>query len=106
MGTSLAGMVQDARRYYVRAARLSTTEQERRSHGNAIVTEPQVHFIENFKIQLPDLRSQRLLVELYKREQMRTGDILRYLHESGVEGFEEPPDGLRRSEKIGMLMRL
>ena len=106
VGTSLAGMVQDARLYYVRAARLSTTEQERRSHGNAIVTEPQVHFIENFKIQLPDLRSQNLLVELYKREQMRTGDILRYLHESGVEGFEEPPDGLRRSEKIGMLMRL
>ena len=106
VGTALASMVQDARLYYVRAAKLSLTEQERWAHGNAIVTEPQVHFLENFNIQLPDDRSQLLLVELYKREEMRTGDILRFLHESSIEGFEDDPDDLRRSEKIGMLMRL
>ena len=106
VGTSLAGMVQGVRLYYVRAASLSLTERERRTHGNAIVTEPQVHFIENFNIQLPDQRSQLLLVELYKSGEMRTEDILRYLHESGVEGFEDDPDTLRRSEKISMLMRL
>ncbi len=106
VGTALASMVQDARLYYVRAAKLSLTEQERWVHGNAVVTEPQVHFLENFKIQLPDARSQRLLVELYKRGEMRTSDILRFLHESGIEGFEDDPEGLRRSEKIGMLMRL
>jgi hypothetical protein len=106
VGTALAGMVQGARLYYVRAARLSETEYERKTHGNAIVTEPQVHFIENFKIQLPDERSQQLLVELYKQEKMRTSDILRYLHQSKIEGFEDDPDSLRRSEKIGMLMRL
>jgi hypothetical protein len=37
---------------------------------------------------------------------MRTGDILSYLHESKIEGFEENPDYLKRSDKIGMLMRL
>ena len=65
-----------------------------------------MHFIENFNIQLPDQRSQLLLVELYKKGEMRTEDILRYLHESGVEGFEDDPDKLRRSEKISMHMRL
>ena len=106
VGTALACMVQGARLYYVRAARWSHTEQERRVHGNAVVTEPQVHFIENFMIQLPDDRALHLLVELYKQEQMRTSDVLRYLHQTGFEGFEEDPDKLRRSEKIGILMRL
>jgi Domain of unknown function (DUF6293)/DUF6293 C-terminal winged helix domain len=106
VGTALATMVQDARLYYVRSAKLSLTEQERWAHGNAIVTEPQVHFLENFKIQLPDARSQLLLVELYKQGEMRTSDILKFLHESGEEGFEDDPEGLRRSDKIGMLMRL
>ena len=106
VGTALASMVQDARLYYVRAAKLSLTEQERWAHGNAVVTEPQVHFLENFNIQLPDARSQILLVELFERGEMRTSDLLRFLHESGVEGFENDPDDLNRSDKIGMLMRL
>ena len=106
VGTSLAGMVQDARLYYVRAARYSNTDFERRNHGNSIVTEPQIHFIENFVIQLPDKRGQLVLVELYKKGEMSTSDILRLLHESDIEGFEEDPEDLRRREKIGMLMRL
>jgi len=106
VGTSLAGMVQDVRLYYVRAGKLSLTEKERRTHGNAIVTQPQVHFLENFKIQLPDDRSRKLLVELYKRGQMRTGDILKFLHSKGEDGFEQDPEGLPRSEKISLLMRL
>lgn len=106
VGTALASMVQDARLYYVRAAGLSLTQRERMIHGNAIVTEPQIHFLENFKIQLPDDRGQLLLVELYNRGEMRTGDVLNLLHNSGIEGFEDDPDKLRRNEKIGMLMRL
>jgi hypothetical protein len=106
VGTALASMVQGAKLYYVRAGGLSLTQQQRRVHGNAIVTEPQIHFLENFKIQLPDERGQLLLVELYKQEEMRTSDILNYLHESNIEGFEDNPETLRRNEKIGMLMRL
>ena len=106
VGTSLAGMVQDVRLYYVRAEKLSLTEKERMTHGNAVVTAPQVHFLENFKIQLPDERSQSLLVELYKRASMRTSELLSFLYEQGVEGFEEDPEKLRRNEKITLLMRL
>jgi hypothetical protein len=106
VGTSLASMVQDARLYYVRAARYSNTEYERRNHGNAIVTEPQVHFIENFNIQLPDKRAQLVLVELYKQGEMSTSEILQLLHTSNIRGFEEDPEDLQRQEKIGMLMRL
>lgn len=106
VGTAIATMVQDARLYYVRAARYSETVQERRSHGNAIVTQPQVHFIENFNIQLPDERGQLLLVELFKKEKMKTGELLGFLFEKGVEGFEDDPSNLNRSEKITILMRL
>ena len=106
VGTSLAGMVQDVRLYYVRAGKLSLTEKERMTHGNAVVTAPQVHFLENFKIQLPDERSQSLLVELYKRASIRTSEMLSFLYEQGVEGFEEDPEKMRRNEKITLLMRL
>ena len=37
---------------------------------------------------------------------MRTGDILKFLHSKGVDGFEQAPEGLPRSEKISLLMRL
>ena len=106
VGTAIATMVQDARLYYVRAARYSETAQERKSHGNAIVTQPQVHFIENFNIQLPDERGKKLLVELYRKEKMRTGELLEFLFREGVEGFEDEPTKLDRSEKITLLMRL
>ncbi len=106
VGTAIATMVQDARLYYVRAARYSETVEERRSHGNAIVTQPQVHFVENFNIQLPDDRGKLLLVELYKREKMKTGELLEHLYQQGVEGFEDDPSRLTRNEKITILMRL
>ncbi len=70
------------------------------------MTQPQVHFVENFNIQLPDERGQLLLVELYKREKMRTSELLEFLYKEGVEGFEIDPTGLGRSEKITLLMRL
>ncbi|HUV33664.1 MAG TPA: DUF6293 family protein [Candidatus Desulfaltia sp.] len=107
VGTAMAAMVQDARLYYVRCNRYSQTPEEKMSHGNAVVTTPQVHFIENFKIQLPDERGVRVLVELFGRGEMRTGDILRFLYREGVEGFaEEDPDALSREEKMTVLMRL
>jgi len=72
----------------------------------AIVTQPQVHFLENFNIQLPDERGKLLLVEIYKKEKMKTGDLLEFLYQQGVEGFEDNPSKLSRSEKITLLMRL
>ena len=106
VGTAIASMVQDARLYYVRCQRYSHTREEKMTHGNAIVTEPQVHFLENFRIMLPDERGMKVLVELYRQDKMRTSDLLGFLHSEGVEGFEEDPSGLSRSEKITLLMRL
>jgi hypothetical protein len=99
-------MVQDARLYYVRCNRYSETPEERRAHGKAIVTTPQVHFVENFNIGLPDDRGVKLLVEMYGRGRMRTSEILGFLHREGVEGFEDDPESLERRKKISMLMRL
>ncbi len=106
VGTAISTMVQDARLYYVRCNRYSQTPEEKRAHGNAVVTTPQVHFIENFNIGLPDHRGILLLVELYGRREMRTSEILGFLHEEGVEGFEEDPSRLSRGNKVAMLMRL
>jgi len=106
VGTAISTMVQDARLYYVRCQRYSETPEERRAHGKAIVTRPQVHFVENFNIRLPDRRGVALLVELYRRGSMRTSEILGFLHREGVEGFEADPSGLERGEKISLLMRL
>ena len=106
VGTAIATMVQDARLYYVRCQRYTRTREEKIAHGNAIVTEPQVHFLENFKIMLPDERGMKVLVELYSQGDMRTSDILEFLHADGVEGFDENPSRLNRSDKITLLMRL
>jgi hypothetical protein len=105
-GTAIAAMVQGARLYYVRCNRYIHTRQEKLSHGKAIVTEPQVHFLENFNIMLPDERGMRLLVKLYQTGDMRTSDVLEFLHGEGVEGFDDDPAKLSRGDKIGMLMRL
>jgi len=93
VGTAISTMVQDARLYYVRCNRYSETPEEKRAHGNAIVATPQVHFLENFNIRLPDERGVKLLVELYGRGSMRTSEILGFLHLEGVEGFEEDRRG-------------
>jgi hypothetical protein len=106
VGTAISAMVQDARLYYVRCNRYSQTLEEKQAHGNAIVTSPQVHFLENFNIRLPDGRGVRLLVELYRRGSMRTSEVLGFLHDEGVEGFEAYSDELGRGEKISLLMRL
>ena len=106
VGTSISAMVQDARLYYVRCNRYSQTPEEKQAHGNAIVTQPQIHFLENFNIRLPDEKGVKLLVELYRRGSMRTSEILAFLHGERVEGFEEDPDGLDRYGKITLLMRL
>jgi len=106
VGPKVAVMVQDARLYYVRCNRYVHTRQEKLSHGKAIVTTPQVHFLENFNIMLPDERGMKLLVKLHQTGDMRTSDILEYLHGERVEGFEDDPTKLSRGDKIGMLMRL
>jgi hypothetical protein len=105
-GTAIAAMVQGARLYYVRCNRYIHTRQEKLSHGKAIVTTPQVHFLENFNIILPDERGMKLLIKLLQKGSMRTSDILEYLHNEGFDGFEDDPDNLSRGDKIGMLMRL
>jgi hypothetical protein len=99
-------MVQGARLYYVRCNRYIHTRQEKLSHGKSVVTAPQVHFLENFNLMLPDERGMKLLVKLHQTGDMRTSAILEYLHGEGVEGFKDDPARLSRGDKIGMLMRL
>jgi hypothetical protein len=106
VGTAISAMVQDARLYYVRCERYTNTPEEKRAHGNAIATKFQIHFLENFKIRLPDERGLTLLVELYARGKMRTNEVLEFMHKRGVEGFGDDPTKLSREEKITLLMRL
>ena len=75
VGATLAGMVQGAKVYYVKASDYSNTEKSMELHGYTICDEVQINFLENFEINLPNEVSIQVLVELYKNEKMRTSDF-------------------------------
>ena len=63
-------------------------------------------FIENFKISLPDDTCITVLVRLFDKGPMRTSELMEYLQNSEVDGFQEYSDYLSREEKIKYKMRL
>jgi hypothetical protein len=106
VGTALSAMTHGANLYYVRCARYSETKEEKLKHGNAICDPFELHFIENFNIQMPDYRGQIVLTELFKRGEFRTNELLDILCENEIEGFSKKSTSFDRSEKISVLMRL
>lgn len=106
VGATLAGMFHDVKVYYVKADRYSTTELEREEHGITICDNRVVDFLENFKILMPNELGLKVLVEISKRNKMRTIDIIQFLSKSKVNGFNVDYFGIGRSEKTSIIMRL
>jgi predicted transcriptional regulator len=106
VGTALSAMTHGANLYYVRCARYSEKKKEKLKHGNAICDPFELHYIENFNIQMPDQRGQIVLTELLNRGEIRTNELLDILNENEVEGFAKKSSSLNRGEKISVLMRL
>lgn len=106
VGATLAGMFHDVKVYYVKANRYSKTQSEREDHGITICDNRDIVFIKNFEISMPNELELKVLGEIYKRGTMRTIDIIQFLYESKVNGFNVDYFSLRRSEKTSMIMRL
>ena len=105
VGSTLAGMVQGMKVYYVKTDGYSDNAEDMDTHGYSICNDVNVEFLENFSIELPDERCMMLLVELYRRD-MSASEILDFLHDSGVAGFADYDAYLSREDKIKFYMRL
>ena len=107
VGATLAGMFHDVKVYYVKANRYSKTQSEREAHGITICDKRDIVFIENFRILMPNESGLKVLVEIYKRGKMKTIDIIQFLYESKVNGFNVDYFSIRRRpEKTSIIMRL
>lgn len=107
VGATLAAMAHGARVYYVVADRYSKNEIEEMEHGLSICKKLKLKFLENFQLQLPDRKGIKVLAKLCKEEKgMKTREILGFLRENGVEGFEKDYKKLDRGGKINYLMKL
>lgn len=106
VGATLAGMLHDVKVYYVIADGYSKTETDRETHGITICREARIVFLENFKFSIPDDLGQKVLVEIYGKGKMRTVDIINFLSNLGINGFDVDYFSLRRSEKISLMMKL
>lgn len=106
VGATLAGMFHDVKVYYVKADRYSKTELDREEHGITICDNRDIVFLENFKILMPNELGFKVLAEIYSRGKMRTIDIIQFLSESYVNGFNVDYFSVSRSEKTSIIMRL
>ena len=107
VGATLAAMAHGAKVYYVVADRYSKNENEEMEHGLSICKKLKLKFFENFQLKLPDRKSIMIVAKLCKEERgMKTREILDFLRENDVEGFEKDYKKLDRGGKINYLMKL
>lgn len=106
VGATLAGMVHDAKVYYVESDDYSDTEEKWNTHGMTIVENVRLKYLENFKIVLPDKLQLKILVEIYKRKTMRNMDIINHLSSLEIQGFNLEYSNLTRNQKTAVLMKL
>ncbi len=107
VGATLAAMVHKAKVYYVPADGYSRTPEERREHGISICRSIRLNYLERFEIRLPNEVGQKILVKLCRKpEGMKTKEIIDFLNEEGVEGFDFPYRNLTRKQRQGYSMKL
>lgn len=95
VAVTMAAMVHGVTVYYVSADRYATGEDAalEADHGLSIVETGHIEPLYNFSIMMPDAESQFLLAELYRRKQgMTSGDLFKFFHEKGIEGYKDLPD--------------
>ncbi|MEM3208078.1 MAG: DUF6293 family protein [Halobacteria archaeon] len=107
VGATLAGMVHGAQVYYVSAEGYFPNPKEEREFGQSICRSGEVTVLENFKFELPDARAMKVLGKLDgEKKPMSTRDLLGFLREEKVEGFEQEYKKMERGDKINYLMKL
>ena len=107
VGATLAGMFHNVKVYYVKATRYSKIEDEREQHGITICENKDIVFLENFQIIMPDDLGLKVLVEIYKKGKMRTIDVIQFLYNSKVNGYDVDYYKIRkRSDKTALIMKV
>jgi hypothetical protein len=101
VAATLAAMVHEAKVYYTVADRYSQNEKERKIHGISICEKSEIRYLENFKIELPDERGQKVLAYLcLKPNGLKTDEIIDLLHKEGFEPFTHQYENLKKREKM------
>ncbi|MFX0138046.1 MAG: DUF6293 family protein [Candidatus Hodarchaeota archaeon] len=106
VGATLAGMVHGVKVYYVESDGYSDTPEKWEMHGQTIVNDLRIFFLEKFTLHIPDKNKLKILVEIYNRKKMNTKDIIDFLVELKVFGFEKKYSMLSRAQKAAAIMKV
>lgn len=100
IGATLAAMVHQVNVYYVHADHYSSSEEDIQEHGISMCENLKITPFHNFHIMMPDDVSKMILSKLsLKPKGMDSGEFFRILKEEQVQGFEELPEEINRSER-------
>jgi len=107
LGASLAGMVHNAKVYYVSADGYPSTSEEKNVHGLSICNKLNLKLIENFQISMPDYMGRIVLVNLcLKGKHMRTNELVSLFVSRKIELFKDEIGKDRRKRQQSNLINL
>jgi hypothetical protein len=106
VGATLSGMVHGVRVYYVMSDEYADQDPRMETHGYTIVETPQITYLENFQISLPNELQLRVLIAVMQKKKMRTIGIIEFLRSIDAPDFGENYYSLNRSEKSRVMMKL
>ena len=103
---TVAAMYHEVASYYVAADGYATGENSKKEidHGMSIVESGNIELLQQFQIMKPKDINVELLAELYRRMMnnapyMKSDEIINFLNERNVHGFEVKPEEKRGLEK-------
>ncbi len=109
VAATLAAMYHDVKVYYVQVdGGFSRSTKDMAEHGFSIVNTPNYTVLTNFTIDMPSGAKSAFLVELYKKGEMSTGDIVRMIRENKLRGFEDLNEDIRGKQRTAsnLLVRI
>lgn len=107
VASTLVGMVHNVKVYYVNSTGYADEDTRMTSHGYSIVEgTPNITFLANFQINMPNEIQQKALVKIYESEGIKTIDLIEYLGSEGFEDYAVDYYGLSRNDKTALIMKL
>ena len=109
VSATLAAMYHNVKVYYVQAdGGFYKSRKDFLEHGFSIVNVPAYTVLTNFTIDMPSGAKSAFLVELHKKNEMSTKDILQMIKENRLKGFEDLNEDIRgkRRTASNILVRI
>lgn len=89
VSSTLAAMYHDVKVYYVHVDRFFKSKGGYLEHGFSVVDVPECSILTNFTIDMPSGAKSAFLVELRRKGEMTTRDIMEMIKENRLKGFED-----------------